>query len=125
MLVDAGHFSSTERYLHDAKLALNFLTIGFQNGPRGFLRGQTVSLFLASLVEHLPREHPDSLPSTILCDSLYSALATLEALRSHVSFKDVCKLWEDRALWQMVMNYRRSDLPVSGETRHLSAPYHY
>jgi hypothetical protein len=103
-----------ERNLHETKLALDFLTISWQKGSRGFLCGQNVSLFLASLVDHLSRENPDSSPSTILCDSLLSTLATLEAVKSDASFSDVCKLWEDETLWQVAMNSRRSNLPLGG-----------
>jgi hypothetical protein len=97
-----------------AKVVLNFLTVIWRRGFRESLLGKTISQFLNFLAEHLSQESPDSLSSTMLCDTLLTTLATFEIVRSDPSFDVVInKLWEDETIWKVAMEFGPSDLPVA------------
>ena len=115
MLTDTSVFSPEEDNLLPAKLVLNFLTILWRRGFRERLLGQTMSTFINLLVDHLSHEHPHSLPSVLLCDSLLIALATLDVTKAGRSF-GVNKLWEDETIWQLAMEFCCSNLPIACES---------
>lgn len=115
LVEDTGRLSLEGDNLLAAKLMLNFLAILWHSNTRGCIHRQTVSPFLSLLVERLSSEHPDSLPSLMLRDSLLTTLATMEVLRADPTFGEINKFWEDETICRIAMESGLPDLFVSCE----------
>jgi hypothetical protein len=96
-----GRLTRLPSSLHALKVMLNFLSIMWNSGTRGFLHPQTTSTLFVSLVTQILMEHPGSFPSTLLCDTLLTALANVEILRVDPTFGDVKIIWKDQSIWQI------------------------
>lgn len=115
MLDKTGQFNTKETNLLAGKLILDFLALLWHSNSRGYLYPQTISSLLFTLVDRLSQEHPSSLPSQFLRDSLVTTLATLEVMRSSPAFSGINKVWEDEALWQLAIRSGRSNLVTACE----------
>jgi len=97
------------------KSILNFLTIMWRSGTEGGIHHHTLSCFLTPLVNWLSNAPQGCISIHILLDSLLTALAALEGLRSGVMSTNANKfrLWDDKLIWQLAIDSPRSNLVVA------------
>lgn len=90
----------------------------WRSGTEGGVHHHTLSCFLTPLVNWLSNQSQEScIPTHILLDSLLTALAALEGLRSGPISTDINKfrLWDDESIWQLAIYSPRCDLIVASE----------
>jgi hypothetical protein len=104
----------TENDLLAIKSLLNFMTIIWHSNTEGGVHHHTISCFLTALVNWLSAASHGCISKNALLDSLLTALAALDGLRSGPISNDTNKfrLWNDESIWQLAVNSARSDLIV-------------
>ena len=112
LVSDAGRCSVEENKLLAVKVVLNFLTIIWHNRMRGCVHRQTISPFIASLVDLLSHEPPDSMSSIILRDCL---LTSLSAIESDPAIDTLNNFMQHEAPWKLAMETACSNLVVACE----------
>jgi len=87
----------------------------WRSGTEGGVHHHTLSCFLTPLVNWLSNEPEECISKHILLDSLLTALAALECLRSGPMSTDINKfrLWDDESVWQLAIESPRCDLVVA------------
>ena len=113
-LTDADGTFLTENDLLATKSLLNFMTIIWHSSTEGGVHHHTLSCFLTALVNWLSVVPHGSISKNVLLDSLLTALAALDGLRSGPMSDDTNKfrLWDDESIWRLAVESARSDLIV-------------
>lgn len=90
----------------------------WHTGTEGGVHHHTLSCFITPLVGWLSSEPPGSLSIHTLLDSLLTALAALQGLRSGPMSDEDGKFrsWDSEAIWKLAMDSTRSDIVVAGES---------
>ena len=113
-LTDADGTILTENDLLATKSLLNFMTIIWHSSTEGGVHHHTLSCFLTALVNWLSVLPHGSISKNVILDSLLTALAALDGLRSGPMSNDTNKfrLWDDESIWQLAVDSARSDLII-------------
>lgn len=90
------------------------MTIIWHSSTEGGVHHHTLSCFLTALVNWLSVLPHGSISKNVILDSLLTALAALDGLRSGPMSNDTNKfrLWDDESIWQLAVDSARSDLII-------------
>ncbi|KDQ63765.1 hypothetical protein JAAARDRAFT_189303 [Jaapia argillacea MUCL 33604] len=110
--------SVSQSILSESRMHLHLLTVIWYSGIKGCLHRQTVTNFLAPLVDWSLCQNIHYSAHREFLASLLTSLAFLESTRAGASVADVSKLWDDDALWRLVLASRKPDLSKASALAH-------